>query len=636
MIAEDTSGSTFLTTGDGTALTAAYRQTGDRLYLGVEEQGFRRFVWTMTVFNTAATRFKAEYYNGTSWQYLPAKMFAAESLTNEAPWGTVKTETTNLFAQGSLNSANAFFCASPADWTTTSVNSVTAYWARLTYLDAALDAAVDPTTSNALGLVDPGTIGFFEVQYTRERRYYGLTTYSTTTNPDVVVVFDAEFPDMVEDRQYSDVARTQPEQEPATLAVVPQFAESFVAYDHKVLTFRPLGLNILNKHDAVPETRDFAVGSIGGEKSPYHPDYVASDAAFPKAKYISFFKGRLWAAGLLDDPFTVQWSAPQPYHKVWPSLSKEPLMEDDNSPITGMMPLGEYMVIFKQDSIWVAYDAGINAFGLQTYAIRRIVAGIGCVANSSIQQIRGNLIFLAEDGIYAFDGTPQIQKLSDKVSSTLETIDAGARSFCSSVNWKTKSCYILSFSAKGAGSNNTTFVFDYKNNSWWKWAAIEARFWLRSEGSNDQEIIYFMDDNGQVFELGGAKTDNGAAISANITTQRLGYGSGTRVRGRDITLTCDNKAGASVTAELLVTDESSGASATFDFTDTTYEKPWSDFDWTAGDSNDDNWSYVRRRQQRAAFRRDGDWLQVKVAHSTKNQPFRLALIDLGYISFGDR
>jgi hypothetical protein len=110
-----------------------------------------------------------------------------------------------------------------------------------------------------------------------------------------------------------------------------------------------------------------------------------------------------------------------------------------------------------------------------------------------------------------------------------------------------------------------------------------------------------------------------------------------RHRVRQVELTCDNKTGSAVTAEILATDESSGSSTTYDFTDTTYEKNWGSLSWDSADTTaDNNWAYNRRRQAKAAFRRDGDWFQIKVTHSTANQPFRLAHIDAGYFILGDR
>lgn len=620
----------------GQTLDLADLATGSRWYIGFEDDtGFSGVGPTVTTgftveasaTNSNSSAYKAEYWNGVAWTYIPV-VESASGAGESAARGT-HLSTTN----------SSFNFATPQDWATTSitvgVTTYTKYFLRFTILTAALDAS---TTLDLLaGNLDVfittsanrGTVGLFAVQFPAAKRYlfsYAFYRPSVYTTTDYFV--NSSSISWGESVLHTRSPGTIGLSEPASIAIVPQFEEAFLAAGNQVTHHKanPASTDTLN---AAVETADFAVGP----DAPYDPDYIAQLGEFPRAKYIQFFGGRLWAANLKDEPFTVRWSAPAPYHKVWPALSYETLMEHDNSPITGMHPLGEFMVIFKSDSIWMAYDTGVDAFGLQTYAIRLVVAGVGCVSNSSIKAIRGQLIFLAEDGIYSFDGA-KVTKLSDPLNDTVRSITPGRRPFAAAAHWRSKSLYLLSVTTDGSNTHNLTLVHDYKNGTWWLWDNIDAQHWLEDEQANDNEALYFGDSAGRIYQMGVGKTDHGGTIDSYITTHRLGYGHRERLRVRAITAMCSNDT-RDVTIEVLPNDVTSGTSGTLDFTDDA-EKDWSDFDYVEGASTDDNWTPFKRRMRRIDFREECDWFQVKVSHDEKAQPFKLAYIDAACHVVGER
>jgi hypothetical protein len=377
---------------------------------------------------------------------------------------------------------------------------------------------------------------------------------------------------------------------------------------------------------AAVEDADFAVG----EGARFDPTFIALLAEWPRARFITFYNGMLWCAGIDGEQFTVKWSAAAPFHRVWPALSFSVLMEDDNSPITGLSALGENVVVFKSDSVWIMVNVGENpATGLDDFQPIRVVAGVGCVSNASIQRIRGGLIFLAEDGVYRFDGTPNIVKLSDRIGKTIESISPSRRHLAASVHWRTKSCYLLSVAVDGSHDNNRTIVYDYKNDALWLWD-VPAKLWLLDEDAHDNERLYFINQYAQVFEMGDGNHDHGAAISSNILTQRIGENLNTKITIRQVEVLSDNRTSSLSVAVRHNDDENSETTGTLDLTDST-EAVYG----TAVDGVD---KYVqdRRRPRRLSYRKQGDWLQVKISHSTKNTPMTIAGIDVGYVPGGRR
>lgn len=623
--AEDTSAGTFTAPSGAGVLTlnnlvgrVANGGDMDRWYLGFSST-FGGVRLSVPGVNTNTTKFRAEYWDGSVWTHIRVTEFDP-SLTEPAT-------TPHL---GPTAGAFVYLLfVTPQDWATTTIDSQSAYWLRFNLLEADFDAAVsiDVDSGTTAEFANVEVHGIFAPQFSASKRY--LTTFRQSASSATLFFNAPELP-QTSLFTYLHTGETSVADEPATLAVVPQFDEAFLAYNHRVThhVAQPTDGDVIT---GLVETGDFAVGT----DAPYDPALIPSLAEFPRAKYITFFKGRLWASGIEGEPFTVRWGAPQPYHKVWPATSYEILAEHDNSRITGQYPLGEYMVFFKNDSIWMAYDAGLDEFGVQQYALRQVVAGVGCVSQSSIKAVRGNLIFLAEDGLYRFDGSTASKVSIDKQTGADRLVDfwpsitAARRPFAAAAHWKTQSTYLLSVTTDGSGTNNETLVWDYDSDALWLWDNIDAQHWIEDEANNDNETLYFGDSQGNVYQFGVGKTDHGATISATLTTARLDLSGPWKKRVRYAEAMCTNKTRAA-TVELLSNDQTSGTSASLSFTDSV-EK-----DWTSFTFGTDSYTPARRVRKRADYRKDYEWLQVKISNSTKNQPLQLSYVELGMQAIGGK
>lgn len=604
--------------------------TGNRKLIGFD-------VSDTMVSNTNEMRYEASYWNGT--EFTPLNVIERGSLT---------TRTTAYQAVprhiGGNNTRSMFCFCPPGDWASSTINSVTAFFIQFKLKRAdlsttAMDASTEVTNlAAAYHVISPQhnvVRGLFVGQFPVSKRYT-LVTNNNTIRPARIrwaISTDVEFRDMiVPDFENSIVTeRVYEDDHPATHAVVPQFGEGFVAYGGEIKRYStttdwPHMAAGTDKFatSATKEDRDFAVG----DEAPFDPDYIAALSNFPKGRFVSYFKNRLWAAGMTDEPFTVRWGAATPYHKVFPDTANDLLMEDDNSFITGMAPLGEHMAVFKRDSIWLMVAVGENpATQVTDFRARKVVDGTGCVSHSSIQQIRGALMFLAEDGVYVFDGTANVQKLSDRVAETVSSINPGRTAFASSAHWKSRNCYLLSLAINGAHENNTTLVYDYKNDAWWKWD-IPAAFWLNDESESDEESLYFMDNELCMHLMDSGNTDNGQAITSSLVTQRIGETDNVRRTIRQVEVVSDNRT-SSLTVAVRANDDSNGdASGTLSLTDDNEAKYADNLLYTAST----NYVIDRNRARRLSFRKQGDWLQVFISHNTHNTPMTLRAIDVGIIN----
>ena len=607
----------------GNTMTLSSLAKGDYWYLGYAS-AWSVIAPAIATTNSSAAMAKATYWDGSEWRWLRVNEWRARS-------GTVSYH----LEWPNTGTLEAFSYVPPGDWAAKTINSQSRFWIRFEILDTALDSSctitlpagstwvigTDSSTSAALAR------GVFSVQFPSEKRYVfvaGVGATLTDLNKYQNIFNSAGL------YQYDNFGSSSTTEtvvgEPATIAVIPQFREAYVATNHWV---RKVLADVPNIGDATAENvvkppvehRDFAVG----EDAPYDPALINQLGVWPECKYTTFFKGRLWCAGIKDEPYVVRWTAAVPYHRVWPTLSAEPLMEDDRSPITGIAGFGEHLVVFKNDSIWMMVSVGENpATQVESYSPIKVVSGVGCVSQASIRQVRGNLIFLAEDGIYVFDGTPSVRKISDRIQDTIDSIVPSRRPLAVAAHWKTKNCYLLAAAVDGSDPNNMVMVYDYKNDAWWLWDSMEAQAWLEDEAASDDERLYFMNNRGHMFEVGADQADNRTAISSYVLTQRIGMGDNIRRTLRQVEVTGNNKCSALTVSARVNDDVVNETSGSLSFTDS------SEAQYGSAVSGTDSFVQDRRRSRRIGFRKQGDYVQVKVAHSVKDETMEISSLDLGF------
>lgn len=587
-------------------------------------------VVTISTANSNATWTIPEYWNGSRWQTLSTFEY---------------TPSTPPVAGNHLSNASSgavFLFVPPDDWSRTTVDSRLRYWIRFTIQGAALDASTSLTDPSAFGLsifssndVADGYSLFHSLAKAdfgaSGKRYLLLRSpASLSSNLSNYNLRALRYPDKSADTLSNPRTRV----EPMTVAVVPEFGVAYAAYNNFISQFfvseDPSSANI---KAAVNSNPDFV-----GTGAPYDPAEVAQLSSFPAANYLLYHQGLLWASGIKDEQFTVRWSGPaiDGAYNIWPENSFEILSESDNSPITGLAALGEHVVVFKGDSIWLMIPNGLDDLDLPSYRPVKVVSGVGAVSQGSIQAVKGKLVFLAEDGIYAFDGTPNVQKLSGPVSEMVADINPAQLKFSTAVNWTTQDVYLLSVARKGSDVNNFVFVLDYdKGNlteeypgAWWFWDDIEAQAWLLDEGMADTQILYFANSKGHVFHFGVQDTNNGGTISSYIKSHNSGLSRRT-LSAREVYATAYQDVG-SLSVTLYTNDEPQTA-RTLSFA--------SSNEATYGTAVYGTDTYVpeKRRERRLDyFQQTGRKFATKIANSTKGRRMRLESFGIGWLPFGRR
>ncbi len=624
---EDPPGTFSASAGDVSSLPVGSRwYAGFTAYSGTEQTKGTGLEFSMTTTNSNASWVVVEYWNGSAWAGIPCA-FEADASTFFEVRHLATTLTTLRFPW-------------PNDVAQTTVNGTTAYFLRFTIQGADLDATVffDNVTllySNAaLSTWVAGVAKFPStkryITLFKDNLLTGLILGNTGAIRGASSV-DPSTGAASNDLAYRITSVDATTDEVGTIAVVPETGEVYLAYNYTVLTTKTR-----------PTTADDFLARVEtdaafiGTGEPYDSAVVSQLAAWPESKYIAYFRGEMWAANLKGDPNGIRWSASNDgvnsTFKIWPTLNFERAQDNIGGPITGIHGFGTSMHVFTSDGIWRMVDAGVSDFDLQLYAPEQVVAGVGFVSNSSVQEIRGNLIGLGKDGIYIFDGTPDIHKATadrqtgaDRLVKTIARITPGRRAFATGAHWQAKSLYLLAVALDGSDTNSHVLVWDYKHDTWWVWDNIQAQGWLES----NEETITFVDSYGRVFELGVGLTDNGTAITHTVTTPRLGANIPEKKLLRVVEAVSTNDT-SSFSVALTANDEATGASGTLSYTDSA-EKNWGAMVWAV-----DSYANKRRRSRRLGVKRAADWFKVSVTHSTKNTPFELSKLGVGFKRLGNR
>lgn len=614
-----------------TTSTLSNLPAGARWYLGFSAGtvatigAFKDYYLSTTIgltdVNTNSVAAAGEYWNGSTW----APLYFV-------PGSTSGPDTNKAIHLSDADSASHYvlYFQWPDDLAESTVNTQTKYFFRFTIIsmnDAALDALTTFTGATVGSLTTNTFRAFFQAQFPATKRYVTInqnantvTTVDTTNSG--AFLNDGSVIQLTTTPEISRVGEW-------SIAVVPQFSEVYCNYNYAPLVFKaaPVSTDIIAA--AVESDATFV-----GTGAQYDKDQIPQLNTWPRAKFTTFFRGKVWAANLDGEPYTIRWSAPAPFYKIWPTVQAEFLMEDDNSPITGLRGYGQHMMVFKEDSIWRFVEGPIEN-GLETMVFDRVVDGIGCVANGSVEQIQGRQIFMSKDGIYAFDGTPNCSKVTldqktgaDRLKKTFARINPGARNYSRSVHWRKHSCYLLAVPVDGSDVNNLIIVWDYKNDTFWLWDNIPAQGWLLDDGTSPQQLLYFVNQFGSVFQLELGNSDHGKAITSYGLTQRLGFDSWKK-RLRELKAISTNNSNV-VSLEVRQDDRISGTSGNIDFLDSA-EANWGDFALGVN-----AFSTERRSQRRLDFNEDGEWFQVKFSHNTKGTSFALTSLSLGTLRLGPR
>jgi len=260
-------------------------------------------------------------------------------------------------------------------------------------------------------------------------------------------------------------------------------------------------------------TRTFFSGTI----DPTH-------TATKKAKYVTIHDKRLIAAGVEDNLSTVYYSSLLDPTSFSGTGAGSVTLSDQ---IVGIRSFRQELFIFCENSIFKLQD--ING----TPVVVPVAQNIGCLSGYSIQEIGGDLMFLAPDGIRTIAGTARIgdvelgtvsKNIQPLLTEFAQTINAFT---ISSVVIRDKSQYRLFFTNTGLDANQQRGIIGTLRPNGFEWSetrGIEVTEVGSGFNENGVEEYYHGDTTGYVYLHDSGNDFDGTAILARYATPDYDYG----------------------------------------------------------------------------------------------------------------
>lgn len=282
--------------------------------------------------------------------------------------------------------------------------------------------------------------------------------------------------------------------------------------------------------------------------------------SLPDFRFLAYQADVLFAAGSDDKPTALY------YTRAGMPWTMDRYLEvgsgHDTDRITGLAAFQGIVVVFKERSIWL-----ISGNSPSTFFVRKVKPGVGCRSHHSIVNIGDVLLFLAEDGFYAFDGAN-----ADRIGSERDPIGPAVRGrnfardrYCVGTYDFNGGAILWSFTSGSGAQNDSTYVYFPDNArrvgapSWCLWNLGEVtHLALLTDSSTRQRELWFGQGDGYVCKSGG-NNDNGSSIDFKWRTGRIDAGDWTRLKAwGELTLeTAVQSSSSALTVRFLLDNDSS-------------------------------------------------------------------------------
>ena len=239
------------------------------------------------------------------------------------------------------------------------------------------------------------------------------------------------------------------------------------------------------------------------------------------AKFCTIHDNHLVVAGDPSTPNTIYYSATGDIDSFSGTGSGSITLEDK---IVGLRSFRKELFIFCQNSIFKL----ININDSSTVAVVPVTKNVGCIDGQTIQEIAGDLIFLAPDGFRTVAGTSRIGDvelgtISQNIQPIINDIVLNKSQFqFSSVVIRTKSQYRMFYSKTTDSTSTSKGVIGVLRPNGFEWSetlGIQAPAIASGFDNNGEEKFYHGDRDGYVYNHNVGNTFNPAGVETAIDAE---------------------------------------------------------------------------------------------------------------------
>ena len=271
------------------------------------------------------------------------------------------------------------------------------------------------------------------------------------------------------------------------------------------------------------------------DRTYFAKEITVSGTHYPK--YCTMHDKHVVVGGAATAPNTIFYSGTNDIDDFSSTGSGSIVLDDQ---VVGLRSFREDLIIFCRNSIWKLVN--INTTDAKPIAVEPITKNIGCLDGKSIQEIGGDLVFLAPDGIRTLAGTVRIgdvelgtvsrsiQPIIKDIADNIDTYNI------SSIVIRDKSQYRLYYGTSSTGTATEGVIGTLKTDAqgaarfqWSETLGIDASSAAASGfNSSGVEKHYHGDYSGYVYNHDTGTSFNPATVATNINaeyqTPDLDYG----------------------------------------------------------------------------------------------------------------
>jgi len=238
--------------------------------------------------------------------------------------------------------------------------------------------------------------------------------------------------------------------------------------------------------------------------------------ALSRAKFVTKYQNYLMYANVTisgaSRPSRFYWSAIRD-DTSWSAADFIEVSQEDGEEITGFKVLGDKLVVYKLNSIYVVSFTGDSTI---PFIMQKSNSAVGCVAPYSIQEVDNGHVFMSYDGLHYFDGANSY-KISDRINDTINGLNRSEFSKAVSMYQKTKNQYWIALADSGKTVNNKIFTWNAFNNSFSKYDGFSASGMSIFLVGGYEERPYFSDYDGFAYQAEHGTSDYPSGSVTNIS-----------------------------------------------------------------------------------------------------------------------
>ena len=239
------------------------------------------------------------------------------------------------------------------------------------------------------------------------------------------------------------------------------------------------------------------------------------------AKHCTIHNNHLVVAGDTSTPNTLYYSGTADIDSFSSTGSGSIVLEDK---IVGLKSFRNELFIFCQNSLFKLQNINNSS----TIAVVPVTKNVGCIDGQTIQEIAGDLIFLAPDGFRTVAGTARIGDvelgtISQNIQPIINDIVLNKSQYqFSSVVIRTKSQYRMFYSKTTDSTSTSKGIIGVLRPQGFEWSetlGIQAPAICSGFDSNGEEKFYHGDRDGYIYNHNVGNTFNPAGVETAVNAE---------------------------------------------------------------------------------------------------------------------